>query len=51
MKKVLLLAIACMLILSSCSLETFQCHSYGHTKRVTKHGMKAQMKYHKKHRI
>ncbi|WP_160118576.1 hypothetical protein [Chryseotalea sanaruensis] len=51
MKKSALLFIAALFILSSCSLESFQCHSYGHTNKVTKHGMKAQNKYQKKHRI
>jgi PBP1b-binding outer membrane lipoprotein LpoB len=51
MKKVILIALVLVVTLSSCSLETFQCHSYGHTNHHTKHGVKAQDKFAKKHRI
>lgn len=47
MKKVMLFA-AFVLVLSSCSFESYHCHSYGNTNHTTKHGQKAQMKYHKK---
>jgi hypothetical protein len=51
MKKNILIALAILVTLSSCSLEVLQCHSYGHTNHSTKHGSKAQDKFAKKHRI
>lgn len=48
MKKLLLMAIV-GLILTSCSFETYLCHTYGTTNQVTKHGQKAQHKYAKRH--
>ena len=44
MKKVVLAALI-GLLLTSCGLETYQCHTYGNTNRTTKHGNKAQTKY------
>ncbi len=51
MKKSAILFIAVLVTLSSCSLEAYQCHTYGNTNMHTKHGAKAQVKYAKKHRI
>jgi len=39
--------IVVIFLLSSCSFETFRCHSYGHTNHKTKSGNKAQAGYHK----
>ncbi len=46
MKKVVVF-ILMIVVMTSCSFETFKCHSYGHTNHKTKHGVKAQAKYHK----
>jgi hypothetical protein len=46
MKKVVVFILMVM-VMASCSFETLQCHSYGHTNQKTKHGGKAQAKYHK----
>jgi hypothetical protein len=50
MKKLLLIGIAALL-LSSCGMEHPMCPSYGFTKKLTKHGAKAQAKYSKHRRI
>ncbi len=47
--KTLIFVIIAALMLTSCSFETYQCHSYGNTNHSTKHGAKAQTKYYKKH--
>ncbi len=47
MKKVFLFVVLAA-ILTSCSLETYQCHSYGQTNNHTKHGLKSQSKYSKR---
>ncbi len=44
----LIVIIIAALMLTGCSFETFQCHSYGNTNHTTKHGHKAQTKYVKK---
>jgi hypothetical protein len=45
MKKMILFALLGVLFLTSCGLETYSCHSYGNTNRMTKHGNKAQARY------
>jgi hypothetical protein len=47
MKKFTILCFAALVGLSSCSFETFQCPAYSHQNKRTKHGHKAQTKYHK----
>jgi len=46
MKKIVFIALI-GLFLTSCGLETYSCHSYGNTNRMTKHGNKAQARYSK----
>lgn len=48
MKKLFLIALV-GLVMTSCSMESYLCHTYGTTNRMTKHGMKAQHKYTKRH--
>jgi hypothetical protein len=48
MKKLLGLSVVLMIVLSSCSFETYQCAAYSHHRKPTKHGHKAQAKYHKR---
>lgn len=49
MKKVILLSLLAMVILSSCSFEGYQgCPAYSGQNKTTKHGLKAQSKYVKK---
>jgi uncharacterized protein YxeA len=50
MKKVILFILACI-ILTSCSFETYQCHSYGQTNNYTHRGVKSQGRYAAKHKI
>ena len=50
MKKTILFVIL-VAIFTSCTMETYQCHSYGNTNRNTKHGVKSQARYNTKHRI
>ncbi len=47
MKKVVLFVVLAA-ILTSCSFESYQCHSYGQTNNHTKHGLKSQYKYTKR---
>lgn len=47
---ILMLSLGMIISLSSCSFETYQCHSYGNTNLQTKHGSKAQSNYAKKYR-
>jgi hypothetical protein len=47
MKKIILVCFVALIALSSCSFETFQCPAYSHHNKRTKHGHKAQTKYHK----
>lgn len=46
--KTLIFIIIAAIMLTSCSFESYQCHSYGNTNHSTKHGNKAQNKYYKK---
>lgn len=48
MKKLLAFSVVIMITLSSCSFETFQCATYSHHNKKTRHGHKAQGKYHKR---
>ncbi|MFZ6009841.1 MAG: hypothetical protein ACOYXT_05780 [Bacteroidota bacterium] len=49
MKKVILFCIVAMVALSSCSFETYNgCPAYSHQNKKTKHGHKAQAKFHKR---
>ncbi|MFM9840757.1 MAG: lipoprotein [Cyclobacteriaceae bacterium] len=50
MKKFILFLVVAV-VLTSCGLETYQCHSYGETNRHTKRGHKSQRSYSAKHRI
>ncbi|MCE2996115.1 MAG: hypothetical protein ACK5RG_11880 [Cyclobacteriaceae bacterium] len=47
MKKLVLFVVLAA-ILTSCSFETYHCHSYGQTNNHTKHGLKSQSKYTKR---
>ncbi|MFZ6000789.1 MAG: lipoprotein [Bacteroidota bacterium] len=47
MKKLIFFSLI-VVLLASCSFETYQCHSYGNTNHITKHGHKAQGKYTKR---
>lgn len=52
MKKiVILLGLLTVILLSSCSFETFQCPAYSESTKTTKHGAKAQARYYKKHKL
>jgi PBP1b-binding outer membrane lipoprotein LpoB len=44
MKRIALIALTA-LVLTSCGLSTYECHTYGNTNRMTKHGNKAQTRY------
>lgn len=44
MKRIVLIALTA-LVMTSCGFSTYECHSYGNTNRITKHGNKAQTRY------